>query len=275
MQVATAATMNSTFTKNCVMNPHMAQRVQNNRLLDHAGCMAAGTRDGWRTAHYYVRDLRRADAAGSAPLLSRVVAGTARTLDGTMSWSASRAVDLMLPSWRALPSPFAQDLLDNMAAGVRDRSIVLNPLFNAYFFRALNRVVEHFYEAPSLVLEHRVDAARRALSGSNEPAPDDTRMLARILLHLVAQKPVARAGAPKYLATSFAQGDINVATCAIACVALLLAKDGEPGVALDENAFFGITAGLLAPQLTAIEAAVNAGNEAALAQELEILRDLY
>ena len=42
-----------------------------NQLATHAACMAAGLRDGLRTAHFYARDMTRADG-GSASLRNMV-----------------------------------------------------------------------------------------------------------------------------------------------------------------------------------------------------------
>ena len=59
-------------------------------MTAHAVCMAAGIRDSLRTAQFYVRDLSNADGVTheltKAPtFLSRVVGGTARTVDWLLS----------------------------------------------------------------------------------------------------------------------------------------------------------------------------------------------
>jgi hypothetical protein len=249
--------------------------LQNQTLLNHAGCMAAGTRDGWRTALYYLRDMVRADEGKEPAFLSRVVAQTARFAERTMTGAATTAVRLLLPGWRALPSPFSPGLLNDMAQGVRDTTIVRNPRFNAYFFRALIKIAERFYASPVLILEHRVDAARRALSDAELHAGSITRTMAHVLIHLVDQRPVARVGAPHSTLPLFQNVEPNAAIAAISCVALLLAEDGDPGVPLNEEEFFGVTAALMGPQLQGLTKAIEARNIDELAKRLEALRALY
>jgi hypothetical protein len=249
--------------------------LQNQTLLNHAGCMAAGTRDGWRTALYYMRDLVRADNGTEPALLSRIVGKAARLVERSMTGAATVAVRLFLPNWRALPSPFSPGLLNDMAQGVRDTTIVRNPRFNAYFFRALIKIAERFYESPVLVLEHRVDATRRALSDKELQAGSITRTMAHVLIHLVDQRPVARVGAPHSTLPLFQNVDPNAAIAAISCVALLLAEDGDPGVPLNEDEFFGVTAALMGPQLAGLTKAIEDRDVEGLARRLEALRALY
>ena len=42
-------------------------------------------------------------------------------------------------------------------------SLIHNPTFNAYFFRAAIHIAGRYSAPPWLILEHRVDAARRSL----------------------------------------------------------------------------------------------------------------
>ncbi len=81
-----------------------------------------------------------------------------------MTWGANVAIALFLPSWRKLPSPFAPGMMNEVAEAIRKNSLVHNPLFNAYFFRAAIHIISRYSEPPYLLLEHRVDAARRQLA---------------------------------------------------------------------------------------------------------------
>ena len=65
-------------------------------LTDHAVCMAAGVRDGLRTAQYYVRDMSQADA-GQPTVLSRLVGRLARLVDRVLSLGADLSIRLLLP----------------------------------------------------------------------------------------------------------------------------------------------------------------------------------
>ena len=134
----------------------------------HAVCAAAGVRDGLRATQFYVRDLSNADhlaqgAPERAPFLSRLVARGARVIDRLMSWGANVSIALFLPSWRKLPSPFTPGIMHEVARGIREDSLVHNPTFNAYFFRAAIHIAGRYSAPPYLILEHRVDAARRSL----------------------------------------------------------------------------------------------------------------
>ena len=138
-----------------------------NTLAAHAVCVAAGTRDGLRTAQFYVRDMSRADSGNgrrNVAFLSGLVARMARLADRFMTWGANVAIALFLPSWRKLPSPFAPGMMNEVAEAIRKNSLVHNPLFNAYFFRAAIHIIRRYSEPPYLLLEHRVDAARRQLA---------------------------------------------------------------------------------------------------------------
>lgn len=249
-------------------------------LAAHATCAAAGVRDGLRAAQFYVRDLTNADRFGNGdasrvPFLSRTVARAARMLDGLMSWGANLSIALFLPGWRKLPSPFTPGLMHDVARGIREDSLIHNPTFNAYFFRAAIHIAGRYSAPPSLILEHRVDAARRSLAPRARDAVPQDVMLARILIALVEQGPVARIGAVSARNRFFAAVEPNVAVNAIACVALLFAEDGKPAEAIDEDAFFEVTGALIGPRLPAIAQLVAARDEAGLARELADIKSMY
>jgi hypothetical protein len=247
-------------------------------LLEHAGCLAAGTRDGWRALQFYVRDLTRADVIAdheASTWLSRTVAGAARGADRAMSWAADMSITLLLPNWRRLPSPFTQGMVGDTIRGVRDNTIVRNPLFNAYFFRAMKAIGRRCYDGPQLILEHRIDAARRELAVADVSHAEEEQAVARIMVELVEQRPIARLGAAHERFGLPPGLDPNVAIAAISCMALLYAEDGRPTADLDEEEFFMITSALMAPRFNAVSAALEKRDVPKLAQELKALRDLY
>ena len=247
----------------------------------HAVCAAAGFRDGLRAAQFYVRDLSFADGGRisgrrNITLLSRTVARLARLADSVMTWSTNAAIAVLLPSWRNLPSPFTPGLMNEVAEAVRRNSLLHNPLFNAYFFRAANRIVQYYCEPPYLVLEHRVDAARRLLAQAEAPAEEnETAFLARVLLALVDTVPIARIGRPRSGERLFDDVDPNVAVSAIACVSLLFAGDGKPIVKLDDNEFFAVVGALILPRLARIGDLTARRDVAALARELADIKAMY
>ena len=244
-------------------------------LAAHAVCAAAGMRDGLRAAQFYARDLSNADGAAAAPFLSRAVARLARLTDRIMSWGANLAISLFLPGWRALPSPFTPGLMDGVARAIRDNSFLHNPTFNAYFFRAIIHVIQRYSEPPFLVLEHRVDAARRRLANMAAGGASETVFLARTLIVLSGQGPVARIGKVSVRNSFFGNVDPNVAAPAIACVALLFAGDGKPGDGVDEDEFFAVSGALIGPRLGAIAALIAVQDEQGLAREFEAIKGMY
>jgi len=249
-------------------------------LAAHAVCAAAGVRDGLRAAQFYVRDLSNADnfardEPGRAPFLSRVVARGARLVDRFMSWSANVAIRLLLPSWRQLPSPFTPGIMHAVAEGIRENSLVHNPLFNAYFFRAVIHIAGRYSAPPWLILEHRIDAARRILALREIDETPETELLARIMIALVEQGPIARIGAISDRNRFLGLVDVNIAIIAIACVALLFAEEGQPAVAIDEDEFFSVTGALIGPRLAAIAQLVAARDAAGLARELAEIKSMY
>lgn len=256
-------------------------------LTAHAVCVAAGVRDGLRTAQFYVRDMSNADGlVDGSPrqptFLSRIVAIAARTVDRALSLAADYSVRLLVPKWRNLPSPFAPGMRQEVMQAISQNRLVMTSLFTAYFFRAARHILDNCTTSPSLVLEHRIDAARRLLAEAG-PLPDGSDPAAALgvaLLHLVEADPIARLGSlkPNFQFGSDANGnemDPNIAVMATACLALLLAEEGKPIASLDEDEFFGIAGALIAPRLPAMAAAIKARDTAALAAALAAVRDLY
>jgi hypothetical protein len=257
-----------------------ASRTASVPLAAHAVCAAAGVRDGLRATQFYVRDLSNADRFAQgiperAPFLSRVVAQGARVVDRLMSWGANVSIRLFLPGWRKLPSPFTPGIMHEVARGIRENSLIHNPTFNAYFFRAAIHVAGRYSAPPWLILEHRVDAARRSLAPRVDETVSENEMMARILIALVEQGPVARIGTVAERNRFFSQVEPNVAVNAIACVALMFAEEGKPAEAIDEDEFFEVTGALIGPRLPAIADYIERRDEAGLARELADLKSMY
>ncbi len=240
--------------------------------------MAAGIRDGLRTAQFYVRDMSQADSASksAATVLSRLVGRSARLVDWTLSRAADISVRLLLPSWRDLPSPFAPGMRGEVIEAIRQNRLVLTSAFTVYFFRATKHILQSGTEGPFLVLEHRVDAARRLMAESPS-RPDDapTLVLARALLHLVEAGPIARSGPAKAQFGFLKNSEVNLAVIAAACVALLIAEDGKPIESLDEDEFFAIAGALLEPRLPEMQQLVQKRDVEGLSQALKAVGDLY
>ena len=243
----------------------------------HAVCAAAGMRDGMRAAQFFMRDLSNADAwgkagAGSSTALSLLVSRLARVADRIITWSANAVISVLLPGWRKLPSPFALGMVNEVSDAIRQNSLVHNPLFNAYFFRAAKNLLERYARAPSLVFEHRVDAARCRLA-AEEPVADESRVLARALIALAEAAPIARPGTAK--TDLLKSADANVAIWAIACIALLFAGEGRPSDTLGEDEFFAVVGALIAPRLEAVGSLIREGDTDGLARELEAIKAMY
>lgn len=268
-------------------------------LASHAVCVAAGARDSVRTAQFFLRMLSGAEywgrnlepagpgAGGSAPLpresrpggflLSALVSRLARIADRLTTWSVNLSIALFAPEWRKLPSPFTHGIMSEVAQAIRADSFLVNPLFNAYFYRAAIHILRRYRTPPFLVLEHRVDAARRTLlaeigAGLNGSEPD---FLAHAIIALVDVAPVARAGKPRDSSIIAKSAEQNVAVYAIACVALLFAEQGKPAKELDEDQFFAVVGALISPRLPAIASLVANRDVAGLAQELAEIRTMY
>ncbi len=247
-------------------------------ITAHAVCVAAGIRDGLRTAQYYVRDLSQADIKGqnTVTILSQIVGGTARWIDRWLSRAADVSVRFLVPKWRDLPSPFAPGMRDEVIEAIRQNRLVLTSAFTVYFFRAAKHILQRGTHGPFLVLEHRVDAARRIMASAAAQTSDSaTTTLAHVMLHLVEADPIARAGSPQHQFGFLAGADVNLAVMATACVALLIAEAGKPIESLDEDEFFAIAGALLAPRLPDMQEAVRVRDVHKLAAALEAVRDLY
>ena len=249
-------------------------------LGGHALCAAAGLRDGFRTAQFYARDMANADKFGvgpshTVPLVSRAVAVLARSTDRALAAGADISIRLLLPTWRNLPSPFAAGFLQQVAEGVHHSSLVHIPLFNAYFFRAAKRILERCTEGPYLVLEHRVDAARRLLAAQPEIRESKEEQLARIMIALTGQRVIARSGTPTARYRFLEETDANAAVLIVACVALLFADAGRPAEIMSEDDFFDVSAALAGPRLARLAALADAERQQELAAELRLIGDLY
>jgi hypothetical protein len=249
-------------------------------LAAHAVCAAAGVRDGLRAAQFYARDLANADGKmktepRDAPWLSRAVGLLARTTDDMMTWGARQLLALLLPSWRNLPSPFAPGVLHEVATAISTNSFRHNPRFNAYFFRAAIHILERYCDPPALVLEHRVDAARRQLAAQPLSDANPQEFLAQTLIALSRHGAVARVGRARAGHDFFTAVEPNVAVFAIACVALLFAAEGKPTDAMDEDEFFEVTGALIGPRLPHIATLVATGDVQGLGAELAAIKAMY
>jgi len=265
-------------------------------LASHAVCAAAGARDSLRTAQFFMRVLSGAEywghpaeqtPAGPARppvemrpggyFLAALVSRLARIADRLTTWSVNLSITLFAPEWRKLPSPFTHGIMNEVAAAIRADSFLVNPLFNAYFYRATIHILRRYCTPPFLVLEHRVDAARRTLladigAGLNGSEPD---FLAHAIMALVDVAPIARSGKPRDASVIARGDDQNLTVYAIACVALLFAEQGKPAEELDEDQFFAIVGALIAPRLPAIASLVAKRDIAGLAAELTEIRGMY
>lgn len=268
-------------------------------LASHAVCVAAGARDSVRTAQFFLRMLsgaeywgRSREPLGQAPgasapvpsdvrpggfLLAALVSRLARIADRLTTWSVNLSITLFAPEWRKLPSPFTHGIMSEVAQQIRADSFLANPLFNAYFYRAAIHILRRYRTPPFLVLEHRVDAARRTLladigAGLNGSEPD---FLAHAIIALADTAPVARAGKPKDVSIIPRDADQNIEVYAIACVALLFAGQGKPTEELDEDQFFAVVGALIAPRLPAIATLVANRDVEGLAKELAEIQTMY
>lgn len=248
-------------------------------LTAHAVCAAAGVRDGLRTAQFYMRDLSSADGAAphSVTALSRIVGNVARFADWFLDKAADWSVRLFVPQWRDLPSPFSPGMSSEVVTAIRQNRLVLTSLFTAYFFRAARHILEQCTETPNLILEHRIDAARRLMASEAETVAqsDAEALLGKALLYLVEADAIVRVGQVKAKYSLLQGRDPNIAVMATACLALLLAEDGKPIDSVDEDEFFLIAGALLAPRLDAMVDAIAARDIGALARVLRAVQELY
>ena len=273
--------------------PRMPGRIPGS-LGSHAVSVAASARDGLRAAHYFVQELATSDApddqGGSskrkraawllpadAPtsLITSFVAQNARIADKVMNWSSDAAAALLAPDWRVLPSPFNRNMMREIAAAITSQSFTANSLFNAYFYRAGMHILQRYSKAPYLVLENRIDAARRALASAERPVASDTAFMARALIALVRAAPVAEAGGIDPKSVLAKTQDPNVSVTAVACIALLFGDQGKPTDEIDEDAFFSIVGALIAPRLATIEQLIVRDDVKKLEAELAAVKALY
>ncbi len=263
-------------------------------LASHAVCVAAGARDSVRTAQFFLRMLSGAESWGrplepAGPvrppaeirpggyLLAALVSRLARLADRLTTWTVNLSITLFAPGWRKPPSPFTHGIMNEVAEAIRADSFLVNPLFNAYFYRAAIHILRRYRTPPFLVLEHRVDTARRTLlldigAGLNGSEPD---FLAHAIIALVDVAPVARAGKPRDASAIAQTEDQNLSVYAIACVALLFAEQGKPAEELDEDQFFAVVGALIAPRLPAITNLVARRDVEGLAKELAEIQAMY
>jgi hypothetical protein len=263
-------------------------------LGSHAVSMAANARDGLRAAHYFVQELATADdpagqgggnkrrkptwllpADAPTSLITGFIAQNARIADKVMNWSSDAAAALLAPDWRVLPSPFNRNMMREIAAAIGSQSFAANALFNAYFYRAGLHILERYSAPPYLVLENRIDAARRALASAEQPDVSDTAFLARALIALVRAAPVAEAGAIDPKSVLARTRDPNVSIAAVAGIALLFGDQGKPTDEIDEDKFFAIVGALIAPRLATIEQLIARDDVKKLEAELAGIKALY
>ncbi|MDQ7248825.1 hypothetical protein [Dongia sedimenti] len=263
-----------------------------NSLGSHAASMAANARDGLRAAHYFVQELATADdpagqgqqrkkptwllpADAPTSLITGFIAQNARIADKVMNWSSDAAAALLAPDWRVLPSPFNRNMMAEIAAAIGSQSFAANALFNAYFYRAALHILQRYGKPPFLVLENRIDAARRALASAEQPDASDIAFIARALIALVRAAPIAEAGEIDPKSVLAKTKDPNVSVAAVACVALLFGDQGKPTDEIDEDAFFAIVGALIAPRLAAIEQLIVRDDIRKLEAELASIKALY
>jgi hypothetical protein len=266
-------------------------------LGSHAVSMAANARDGLRAAHYFVQELASADdpagpgqqrkkptwllpADAPTSLITGFIAQNARIADKMMNWSSDAATALLAPDWRVLPSPFNRNMMREIAQAIgSSQGFASNALFNAYFYRAAVHILGRYSRPPYLVLENRIDAARRALAAEQPDGgireSSDTAFMARALIALVRAAPVVEAGAIDPKSVLAKTRDPNAGIAAVAGVALLLGDLGKPTDEIDEDQFFAVVAALISPRLAAIEHLVLRDDTRKLETELAAIKALY
>lgn len=252
-----------------------------NKLTNHAFCIAAGLRDGLRTAQFYARDLKGAAATsgklGYRPtLLSKAVAQVAGGFDSGVSRAADLSVQLVQPTWRRMPSPFDSALVGRVIGSSVPNEISLSAEFTNYFFRAARHILERWTVPPTLVLEHRIEAVRRNLEKdfetSNKPL---ATVLAEVLVRLVKARPIARIGKPFARYGFVSSFDPNVAVMAAACVALLLGPEGRPLADVDEDDLLDIAGILVSGKLSEMAQAIAADDQPTLSAIFESTKNRY
>jgi hypothetical protein len=264
--------------------------------------MAASARDGLRAAHYFVQELATSDdpnaqggpgrqnkrkrptwllpADAPTSLLTGFIAQNARIADKVMNWSSDAAAALLAPAllgpdWRVLPSPFNRNMMGEIAAAITSQSFTANALFNAYFYRAALHILGRYAKPPFLVLENRIDGARRTLAAAEPPDASDVAFLARALVALVHAAPIAEAGEIDPKSVLAKTKDLNVSVAAVAGIALLFGDQGKPTDEIDEDKFFAIVGALIAPRLPTIEQLIVRDDVKKLEAELAAIKALY
>jgi len=263
-----------------------------NSLGSHAASVAANARDGLRAAHYFVQELATADdpagqsqqrkkptwllpADAPTSLITGFIAQNARIADKVMNWSSDAAAALLAPDWRALPSPFNRNMMREIATAITSQSFAANALFNAYFYRAGLHILQRYSKPPHLVLENRIDAARRALAAAEQPETSDVAFMARALIALVRAAPIAEAGLIDPKSVLAKTKDPNISIAAVSCVALLFGDQGKPTDEIDEDKFFAIVGALISPRLATIEQLITRDDVKKLEAELASIKALY
>jgi hypothetical protein len=262
-------------------------------LGSHAASMAANARDGLRTAHYFVQELAASESpdqqgAGGrrkrapwllpadAPtsLISSFLVQNARIADKVMNWSSDAVATLLAPDWRTLPSPFNRNMMAEIGTAITSQGFTASALFNAYFYRASMHILRRYARPPFLVMENRIDAARRDLAASERDA-SDTAFMARAIIALTRAAPVVEAGVVEPRSVLAKTKDPNVSVIAVAGVALLFGDQGKPSEEIDEDAFFAIVGALIAPRLPTIEQLIVRDDVRKLEAELASIKAMY
>jgi hypothetical protein len=245
-----------------------------------------------RTAHYLVQELAGADdpaaqgdlgkraawllpADAPTALITGFIAQNARIADKAMNWSSDAAAALLAPDRRALPSPFDRNMMREIAEAITGQSFTARALFNAYFYRAAVQILQRSGKPPFLVLENRIDAARRALAAAEPSQASDVAFMARALIALVQAAPIAEAGAIDPKSVLAKTKDPNAGVAAIAGVALLFGAQGKPTDEINEDRFFAIVGALIAPRLATIEQLILRNDVRKLEAELAAIKGMY
>jgi hypothetical protein len=276
--------------------PPRIPRLFPGTLSSQAASVAANARDGLRTAHYLVQELAGADdpapqgdlgkraawllpADAPTALITGFIAQNARIADKAMNWSSDAAAALLAPDRRALPSPFDPNIMREIVAAMSGQSLTAHALFNAYFYRAMVHILQRHAKPPFLVLENRIDAARRGLAAAQVREASGVAFMTRALIALVRAAPVAEAGTidPKSILAKTKDPNAGVAT--IAGVALLFGEQdkplGGPTEQIDEDRFFAIVGSLIAPRLATIEQLILRNDVLKLEAELAAIKAMY
>jgi hypothetical protein len=262
-------------------------------LGSHAASVAANARDGLRTAHYLVQELAASDDQDpqgkgrrkrptwllppEAPtsLISNFISQNARIADKVMNWSSDAVATLLAPDWRTLPSPFNRNMMAEIAQAITSQGFTGSALFNAYFHRASMHILQRYAKPPFLVMENRIDAARRALGASEQRGGSDAALMARALIALTRAAPVVEAGMIEPRSVLAKTKDPNVSVASVACIALLFADQGKPTEEIDEDAFFAIVGALISPRLQTIEQLIARDDVPKLEAELASIKAMY